>query len=232
MDGSDNYNEHNFGKADVVCIKEAERKAGIGSMIDLKNIYFSYGLNADINVFENFSLEIKEDEFIAVMGESGIGKSTLIRLILGLETPKQGSITGLDGKRISVVWQENRLLTWYNVLKNVMIASSSSGKVVAMDILRSLRLDDCIYKYPNELSGGQQRRVAIARALYYGGDLVLLDEPFTGLDAELKAETAFLIKKYFRSALLITHDKTEAELLGCERIIVISDKEIGAVPRS
>lgn len=198
-------------------------------MIELKNIYFSYGSD-DKSVFEDFNLEIKEDEFIAVMGESGIGKSTLMRLILGLEIPKQGSITGLADKRISVVWQENRLLTWYNVLKNVMIAScSSSGKVVAMELLRSLRLDDCIYKYPNELSGGQQRRVAIARALYYGGDLVLLDEPFTGLDVELKAETAFLIKKYFRSALLITHDKAEAELLGCERIMVISDKGIEAV---
>lgn len=198
-------------------------------MIELKNIYFSYGSDDDKNVFENFSLEIKEDEFIAVMGESGIGKSTLMRLILGLEIPKQGSIIGIDGKRISVVWQENRLLTWYNVLKNVMIVSSSPGKAVAMKILRLLRLDECIYKYPNELSGGQQRRVAIARALYYGGDLILLDEPFTGLDAELKAETAFLIKKYFRSALLITHDKAEAELFGCERIIVISDKRIETV---
>lgn len=198
-------------------------------MIELKDIYFSYGSDDDKNVFENLNLEIKEDEFIAVMGESGIGKSTLMRLILGLETPKQGSISGIDGKRISVVWQENRLLTWYNVLKNVMIASPSSGKAVAMEILRLLRLDECIYKYPNELSGGQQRRVAIARALYYGGDLVLLDEPFTGLDSELKAETALLIRKYFRSALLITHDRTEAELLGCERIMVISDKGIDAV---
>ncbi len=198
-------------------------------MIELKNIYFSYGSVDDKNVFENFSLKIKEDEFIAVMGESGIGKSTLMRLILGLEIPKQGSINGIDGKRISVVWQENRLLTWYNVLKNVMIASSSPGKAVAMEILRLLRLDECIYKYPNELSGGQQRRVAIARALYYGGDLILLDEPFTGLDAELKTETALLIRKYFRSALLITHDRTEAELLGCERIMVISDKRIETV---
>lgn len=197
-------------------------------MIELKNICFSYGSD-DENVFENFSLEIKADEFVAVMGKSGIGKSTLMRLILGLEAPKQGSITGLDGKRISVVWQENRLLTWYNVLKNVMIVSSAPGKASAMEILRLLRLNECIYEYPNELSGGQQRRVAIARALYYGGDLVLLDEPFTGLDAELKAETAALIKKYFRSALLITHDKAEAELLGCERIMIISDKRIETV---
>lgn len=197
-------------------------------MIELKNIYFSYGTDNDKNVFENFNMEIKEDEYIAVMGESGIGKSTLIRLILGLEMPKQGSITGLDNKRISVVWQENRLLTWYNVLRNVAITSSSPGKTAAMDILRLLGLDECIYKYPNELSGGQQRRVAIARALYYGGDLILLDEPFTGLDPELKAETVILIKKYFRSALLITHDKAEAELLGCERIMVISNKGIEA----
>lgn len=198
-------------------------------MIELKNISFSYGSDDDKNVIENLSLEIKENEFIAVMGESGIGKSTLVRLILGLENPKQGSITGLDGKRVSAVWQENRLLTWYNVLKNVMIVNPSLEKATAVEILSLLGLYDCIYKYPNELSGGQLRRVAIARALYYGGDLILLDEPFTGLDAELKAETASLIKQYFRSALLITHDKSEAELLGCERVMVISDKKIETV---
>ena len=89
-------------------------------------------------------------------------------------------------------------------------------------MLIRLGLGEHLHKFPSELSGGQQRRLAIARALYYGGDLLLLDEPFTGLDTELKKRAAAIICESFPSILLITHDEADAALLDCSRVISLN----------
>ena len=191
-------------------------------MIELKNICFSYASEASSRaVLNNFSLYIVKGDIIALTGESGIGKTTVMRLLLGLEKPAKGEIIGLDGIRISAVYQENRLFPWYTVRKNVLLPAQNEPDAAAKadHILSALGLSEYQDKYPSELSGGQQRRVAVARALLFGGDLLILDEPFTGLDAELKKKTASLIRECFDTVLIITHDETEVGLLGCNKSV-------------
>lgn len=193
-------------------------------MIELKNISFSYAAEVPSRaVLNDFSLIIESGDIIALTGESGIGKTTVMRLLLGLEKPCGGEINGLDGVRISAVFQENRLFPWYTVKKNVLLPSyrEPDAPVRADQILAALGLSEYGDKYPSELSGGQQRRVALARALLFGGELLILDEPFTGLDAELKRKAAALIRKRFYTILLITHDENELELLGCNKSVAL-----------
>lgn len=189
-------------------------------MIELKSVSFSY--EAGKPVLNDLSMTIGDNDRLAVMGESGIGKTTLFRLLLGLEKPTGGEIFGLENKKLSVVWQENRLFPWYDALKNITVAIEKSDEAKAEALLIRLGLEEHLHKFPSELSGGQQRRLAIARALYYGGDLLLLDEPFTGLDTELKKRAAAIICESFPSILLITHDEADAALLDCRRVISLN----------
>lgn len=198
-------------------------------MVKLDSVSFSYDKPSSDNasadaareVLKNLSLEISEGETIAVMGASGSGKTTLIKLLLGLIQPDSGTVEGLENKRVSVVFQEDRLLPWYSAKENVALVFSGRTKSererAALELLAELELD-AADKPIRELSGGMRRRVAIARALAYGGDLLLLDEPLKGLDAELKARVAQSIKRRFSTILLITHDEDEVKLFDCRRV--------------
>ena len=172
-------------------------------------------------------MELKQGEALAVMGESGSGKTTLVKLLLGLIEPESGSIEGLDGTRISVVFQEDRLLPWYSAKENIALVLHGMDKAErekkALELLSEMELSDSADKPIRELSGGMQRRVSIARALAFGGDIIILDEPLKGLDSELKKRIAGRIKAHFNTLLLITHDEDEAKLFGCERIVSASE---------
>ena len=203
-------------------------------MVRLKNICFSYkSFETGAHepklecVFGDFSMELREGEALAVMGESGSGKTTLVKLLLGLIEPQSGSIEGLDGTRISVVFQEDRLLPWYSAKENIALVLHGMDKAErekkALELLSEMELSDSADKPIRELSGGMQRRVSIARALAFGGDIIILDEPLKGLDAELKKRIAARIKAHFNTILLITHDEDEAGLFGCERMISASE---------
>lgn len=183
--------------------------------MEVRNISFSYG---DKTVISDLSFSLPAGKHIAVMGESGRGKTTLMRLLLGFITPSSGEIVRESSERPAAVFQEDRLLPWYTALKNVEIVSPAAD---AKKLLEDMELSGSLDKLPKELSGGMQRRVAIARALAYGGSPLLLDEPFKGLDPEMRGRIAEKILEYsFDSAiLLITHDEREAELLKCEEII-------------
>ncbi len=194
-------------------------------MISIKNITFAYKNSKtgekEAPVIRDFSLEIPEGSAVAVMGESGRGKTTLAKLLLGFIEPDSGSITGLEGKRISVVFQEDRLLPWYSARKNiaaVLKGEKAESAALTEKLLEEVELTAAADKPIRELSGGMQRRVAIARALAFGGDLLILDEPLKGLDEELKKRVAARIKARAKTILLITHSEEEAALFGAEQI--------------
>lgn len=143
----------------------------------LKNVRFSYGKAA---VCADLSWILPETGAVCLWGPSGCGKTTLLRLLAGLEHPEHGTVTLPGAGRVAVVFQEDRLLPWMTALENVMLPGADRAR--AEEMLRALGLEAELHRLPTELSGGQQRRVAIARALAAEADLLLLDEPFNGLD--------------------------------------------------
>lgn len=183
-------------------------------MIEMKHITKKYG---DFTVFSDFSMEIPEGEVFCLMGKSGRGKTTLLRMLMGLEQPDAGSITGLTDKRISVVFQEDRLLRNFTVRQNLYsVCDDALQQERMMGILTALGLDAWIDREVSVLSGGMQRRVAICRALLVPYDLLILDEPFRGLDDKTKEITLKLVleEKKGRTILLSTHDAKECERMG------------------
>ncbi len=179
--------------------------------IQFDKVTFSYG---DIPVLREFSLTLPEKGAVCLFGPSGCGKSTLLRLLAGLEQPQAGRITGLLEKRFTVVFQENRLLPWISAVENVALAlpgRNRQNRERAADWLRLMGLAEEVDSLPFTLSGGMQRRVAIARALAAEGDILLLDEPFTGLDDERRRDIVAVIRKTYadRLVVLVTHSEEE-----------------------
>ena len=176
-------------------------------MIELKNVSVSYDGQS---VIKDLSVTFEDDHIYAIAGASGIGKTTLLGAIAGLVPLTSGSIYSTH-KKISYVFQEPRLFPWMTALENVTCVCEDEKK--ARKYLELL-LPDGIDKYPHELSGGMKQRVSIARALAYDADLVLLDEPFKGLDDASKNNTVDVVLRELRgkTAILISHDKDELSL--------------------
>ena len=203
-------------------------------MLSVKDVCFAYGSGAGADgpaerkVLKGLSCELPDGGTVAVMGESGSGKTTLARLLLGLEKPDSGEIVGLEGRRVSVVFQEDRLLPWLSARGNIAAAlprERAKDRAFQDELLAEVELTDSAEKPIRELSGGMQRRVAIARALAFGGDLLILDEPLKGLDEELQKRIVPRIKARFSTILLITHSLEEAALFGAERIVRLAPKQ-------
>ena len=182
-------------------------------MIKFDNVNFSYGKT---EVLKEFNLEINKGDKICLFGESGCGKTTVLRLILGLEKVKSGQTIIQSNLKPAVVFQENRLLPFKTVLENVSLFSKDEE--TAIHHLESLGLGKNLNDYPNKLSGGMKRRLAIARALSTNFDYIILDEAFTGLDNEniISAAKHILETVGERPIIMVTHSKYEAELLGAE----------------
>lgn len=181
-------------------------------MIELNNVSFSYD---KLQIFKNFNLTVSDGECVQLYGVSGSGKTTLARIILGLEIAHSGQI--VVPQKISVVFQEDRLLENVDVLKNIRLVLTKEQYVFADKLLKEFGLYDVRKKRVSALSGGMKRRVALVRAIAYGGDALILDEPFNGLDSNNKQIAASVIKREFldkgKSVLLITHINKDAELL-------------------
>jgi len=150
------------------------------------------------------------------MGPSGIGKTTLVRIIAGLTTPDSGEIIGITGKQFSIVFQEDRLLGWESAYTNVMLVTTNTNKNLAKQMLTQAGLGDSIHKKAAQLSGGMKRRVCICRALIAAYDVLILDEPFKGLDSGIKPTIMRMVRQYAqgKTVLCITHDREEAAFLG------------------
>ena len=186
--------------------------------IGLSSLSKSFG---DKVVLKDFDLDLEPGKVTAIMGPSGKGKTTIARILSGLETADAGEVKAPS--RISYLFQEDRLLPWLNVYDNLAIvmhqneANGRSGESDAAihSILKTVGLDEEAWKLPGELSGGMNYRVAMARAFIYDADFLIADEPFRGLDAETK-ET--VISKLWhpgvagKTVLLITHSEDDAEL--------------------
>jgi NitT/TauT family transport system ATP-binding protein len=178
-------------------------------------------------VLRDFSLEIADGELVALVGPSGIGKTTLLHLAAGIEVPDQGAVAFVDGRsaRLGMVFQQPRLLDWMPVQANVDLVADAAGldRERGRDVLRAVGLAD----YALSLSGGQRQRVALARAFAVAPDFLLLDEPFSALD-ELTARTLRLLLqdlwiKESPTGVLVTHNMLEAAFLA-DRIIVLQDR--------
>jgi len=166
-------------------------------MIELREITKSFGKQ---EVLRSVSMFLPGAGIVALRGGSGSGKTTLLRILAGLECADSGEITGLDGKRVSYVFQEDRLLPYASAMENAAIACD---KDIARLWLERLGLRGALNKKPAELSGGMRRRVAIARAFAFGSDILLLDEPFTGLDADNIAIIAKETARFAKNGLVI-----------------------------
>lgn len=188
-------------------------------MYELKHIDFSYG---DKLVLKDFSLSLPQKGAVCLFGVSGLGKTTVLRLIAGLEKPKNGSLEGFENKRITFIFQEDRLLPWRTAKENVALAlgNTTEAKEKALAVLSSLGLKNDADRYPDEMSGGMCRRVAAARALAPESDVILADEPFTGLDEENRRVLAAALREKAKNELVVvvTHIEDEAALLNAESV--------------
>ncbi len=186
-------------------------------MIRFSDVTFKYAETGEI--IKNLSFELNENDRICFFGASGSGKSTVTRLIMGLEKVKKGNISRKEGIAFSVSFQEDRLIPLKTAKENVALFSSEEK---AEQLLDELGLNDAKEKLPEELSGGMKRRVSLARALAHQSDVLILDEALTGLDSQTKLLCISAIEKHLngRALVLITHEKEEADALGC-RIINI-----------
>ena len=199
-------------------------------ILEIKNLSHSYGETNQ--VIQNINLEIEKSDRVAILGPSGCGKSTLLRLIAGLEKPNLGQIV-IDGtvvstekfieppekRKIGLVVQEKALFPHLSVYDNISfgIKKNIDKKAITDDLLELLKIDSLKNKYPHEISGGEQQRVALARSLAPNPKLLMLDEPFSALDKDLKGVLYEEISQVFSergsTILLVTHDSQEAEIM-------------------
>lgn len=165
-------------------------------------------------VLRDFSARFPGGACTCIMGPSGCGKTTLLRLILGLEEPDGGQILGRRFP-MSAVFQENRLFEDFSALSNVSAVCSRAQRPEAARHLTALGLGDSLHVPVRTLSGGMKRRVAVARAVLAPGEILILDEPFTGLDRETKAVVLAYLRDHAqgRTLLLVTHDPAERDAL-------------------
>ena len=178
-------------------------------------------------VLDSFSCEI--DENTAIMGPSGKGKTTLLRIIAGLTEPCSGTVGFSIIPTFSIVFQEDRLFSDFSAIENVSVVLNKKmpkkeAKARASELLSELLISpEEQNKAVKDFSGGMKRRVAIARALAAQHDILILDEPYKGLDEKSRAVCAEVIKKYSEDklVLMVTHDKTEAQLTGTNKVILI-----------
>ena len=180
-------------------------------MIHLSHVSAGY---PEKKVLENLNISLPDAGAVALMAPSGFGKTTLLRVLAGLKAIDAGTVTGLENKKVSFLFQEDRLLPWVTAQKNVELVSDLEK---AKYWLNQMEIPDG-FQMPREMSGGMQRRVALARAMAFGGDVLLLDEPFKGLDEALRERIAGRIKDNFPLTILSVHDAVEAELMGAKII--------------
>ncbi len=174
-------------------------------MLKLENITVRYG---DNTVIDNFSIDLSNSNITAIVGESGSGKTTLLNAIAGNVKLNSGKV--VCDKKISFMFQEPRLFPWLTALQNVNVVLNDDITTVdtAKTMLDYVGIND-YDKYPDELSGGMKQRVALARALVYDADLLVLDEPFSSVDAQNRRALLQLLKSDGRQIVFVTHNSED-----------------------
>lgn len=181
--------------------------------IALSNVTKRYGIKT---VFESLTVSFQAGQRVCLMGPSGCGKTTLLRLVMGLERPDAGYVSSVD--KVSAVFQEDRLLSLQSALGNLRFTLGRGQDERIKSLLFELGLGEDLVTPVGRFSGGMKRRVAIARALMAEYDLLLLDEPFKGLDEENKMKAARVIRRCLnqKTLIMVTHDKAEAGLMDAQ----------------
>tara|TARA_B100001250_G_C19761084_1_gene772480 strand:- start:858 stop:1511 length:654 start_codon:yes stop_codon:yes gene_type:complete len=212
------------------------------NILEIRNLSHAY--NQDISTIQDFSFSLNKGEIVSILGPSGIGKTTLLRIIAGLEgvidgeviindkvVSKKNFLLPPEKRNLGLVVEDRALFPHLNVERNVMFGISNIKKreSLAQEYLSLFKVAELSKKYPHEISAGQQQRVALARALITNPDILLLDEPFGALDNSLKGELHIETKKVFKdkrlSVLLVTHDEEEARYFS-DRIIEFQEDKI------
>lgn len=188
-------------------------------MIRIEGLTKRYG---DRLVLRDVSILLQDGEKLAVMGESGRGKTTLLRIIARLEQPDSGVIEGYNREDIAYAFQEPRLFDSLSVLRNLTVVSNQPLKKAeknAKELLECVGLSADLFKYPSELSGGMKQRLSLARAFMVDRPILLLDEPFSALDQDTKDAMICFVRERAKNktVILVTHDQKDAEAL-CNRI--------------
>lgn len=204
------------------------------NFFEVKELSFAYVASQGM-ILQDVNLEVEEGEFVCLLGQSGCGKSTFLRLLAGLEKPTGGYLA-MHGKKIEkagldrgVVFQDYGLFPWMSAGENITLAlkqkfpdkSSAEHKALGMEMVKAVGLDLSVFtKYPKELSGGMKQRCAIARAFGINPPVLLMDEPFGALDAVTRAKLQDLVLELWsheekkKTVFFVTHDVDEALLLG------------------
>lgn len=205
--------------------------------LEFKNVTKAFGPSPAVS---DLSLDVRIGEFLVILGPSGCGKTTTLRLMAGFEIPEEGEVSienvvvsgyGIfeppERRRIGMVFQDYALFPHLRVKENIAfgISSKNGKKEIVREMLTLVGLAEMGDRYPHELSGGEQQRVALARTLAPNPKVVLLDEPFSNLDADLRREMRFqvkdILKKFGTTVVLVTHDQEEAFELG-DRVAIIN----------
>lgn len=183
-------------------------------MILIRNVSLRYGEKI---VLDHFSLDLPGQGLTALSGPSGCGKTTLLRVLAGLETPQSGSINGLDPSRTAFLFQEDRLLPWRTAAQHITDVLPRTRRGELADWLAFAELEHEGGVYPAALSGGMARRLALARCAALGGDLLLLDEPFAGVDSERTARLLERLRRLGTPVVLVSHQAGVLEL--CDTVV-------------
>ena len=180
---------------------------------------------------KDLTFDIKKEEIVSLLGPSGCGKSTILNIISSLEKESNGEL--FINCEIGYMFQKDNLLPWLNVYKNILIGlevkriKNKQNIDYALSLINKYGLNEFLHHYPNELSGGMRQRVSLIRTLTTKPDLLLLDEPFSALDAQTKLmvqnDVYTIIKQEKKSALIVTHDISEAIALS-DKIIILSNR--------
>jgi putative ABC transport system ATP-binding protein len=223
----------------------------MGSLIELKDIAKIYQMGSmEVKALQSISLDIDENEYVALMGPSGSGKSTLMNIIGCLDTPSRGEyilnntdvsrlednqLAEIRNKEIGFVFQTFNLLSRYSALENVALPLIYAGigkeerEERAIEVLKQVGLEDRMHHKPNELSGGQRQRVAVARAMVNKPSIILADEPTGNLDSKTSVEIMELFSEIHRlgnTIILVTHEEDIAE--NAHRIVRLIDGLVGS----
>lgn len=203
-------------------------------MLQIKNLNKKFD---DHVVFNDFCIQLKENEINCILGSSGCGKTTLLDIIAHLDHDYEGKLEGFDDKTFSYIFQETRLLNWFTVYKNLEVILKGHDNVEERinKYLEIVELGEYRNYYPHQLSGGMKQRLSIARAFAFKSDILLMDEPFKGLDPALKRSLIQAFIKLWeqdkRTIIFVTHDIEESILLG-DDIYILGDRPIKEIFRT
>ncbi len=197
---------------------------------DLRKTY--YTVEKETLAVDNFSMDLNEEEFVAIVGPSGCGKSTILSILCGLEDKTSGEIE-YDGKKIGYMLQTDALFDWLTILDNCLLGLkiknelTEEKKEYVISLLKKYGLGDFMNSFPKHLSGGMRQRVALIRTLAIKPEILLMDEPFSALDYQSRLVISDDIFKILRaekkSLIMVTHDIAEAVSI-CDKVIVLSER--------